>query len=65
MSNFYHCAVCEQLLPEEDIVQIQNVLSKARTWKECPICGAKVMPVSNENFDVKEMVKFQFHRALS
>jgi DNA-directed RNA polymerase subunit RPC12/RpoP len=65
MSNFYHCAVCEQFLTEDKIIKVQNVLSKSRTWKECPDCGSKVLRVSDENFDPQEMLEFQFHRALS
>ena len=65
MSNFYHCAVCEEFLTEEEIVQINNVLNKAGTWKECPTCGSKVLRVTDENFDVKEMVEFLFHKAVS
>jgi DNA-directed RNA polymerase subunit RPC12/RpoP len=64
MSKYYHCAVCEQIIPKEDIVHIQNTRSSTRAWKECPTCGSKVLPVSNDNFDVQEMVEFQFHKAL-
>lgn len=65
MSNFYNCTVCDQAIPEEDIIQIQNTRSTIRTWKECPVCGSKVFLLADENFDVKEMVKFQYHKAVS
>jgi hypothetical protein len=65
MANFYHCAVCEQVMPKEDIIQFQNTSCITRSWKECPICGSKVMPVSDDNFDVEDLVRFQMHKALS
>ncbi len=65
MSNTYHCAVCENFLSEEEIVKVQNVLTKSRTWKECPTCGSKVLRVTDDNFDVKEMVEFLFHKSVS
>jgi DNA-directed RNA polymerase subunit RPC12/RpoP len=64
-SHYYHCTVCEQFLTEQEIVTVQNTRSSRKAWRECPMCGSKVLPVADKDFDGQEMLEDIFHKALS
>jgi DNA-directed RNA polymerase subunit RPC12/RpoP len=63
--DFYHCTSCEQFFNEKEIVLIQNTRSITRSWRECPVCGSKVLPVVDKDFDGQEMMEDLFHRTVS